>query len=482
MQKKSKTLLNLIIAAAIFVILKLLLPTDSGLTPQGANVIAIFIATIYLWLTEGVGWTSLLSLAGLAMSGIATPTNIWQISWGNYIIIFSITVMMINSAVEECGLAKHFALWFITRRAVKNKPYLFIAFFLLADMILSFFMGLIAITAIFMALAESICRDLGYTKDDKFTRVLYLGILWISVVGFGATPIGHSVPLTVMGLIEASTGQAVPVLKYMMVGVPFAIIFFIIMMLVFKFVIKPDCSKFVNYDIEAQRAEMKPITKEGKIVAAIFIGVIICWVFPDLGKYFAPAVASYISKLSVVVPSLLAVVLLCVIKVDNKPLMSLGRALTKVSWISVVFMATVNAVGSCIQMQSGGISTFLQNLCAPLATSVPAGAIALVAMLLVLVITNFISCTVAATMIYSAFIPVLLAMPGNTVSIMGLGVMIAILADTAFMTPSANPASPLIFGSGNITMRDGMVYGGLMMVASYIVCLVAIWPLAQVVF
>lgn len=482
MKKSGKTILHLVIAAGIFGILKLILPTDTGLTAPGANVIAIFIATIYLWLVEGVAWPSLLSLACLAMSGIATPTNIWQISWGNYIIIFSITVMMINSAVEECGLAKHFALWFITRKAVKNRPYAFIALFLLADMILSYFMGLIAIVAIFMALAESICRDLGYGKDDKFTRCLYLGILWISVVGFGATPIGHSVPLTVMGLVEASLGEAIPVFKYMMVGVPFSIIFFVIMMLVFRFVIKPDCSKFVNYDIDAQRAEMKPITKEGKIVAGIFIGVIICWIFPDLGKYFAPAVASYISKLSVVVPSLLAVVLLCVIQVNDKPLMSLGKALTKVSWISVVFMATVNAVGSCITMQSGGISTFLENLCAPLAASIPAGAIALVAMLIVLVITNFMSCTVAATMIYSAFIPVLLAMPGNTVSIMGLGVMIAILADTAFMTPSANPSSPLIFGSGNITMRDGMSYGGLMVIASYIVCAIAIWPLAQLVF
>lgn len=83
---------------------------------------------------------------------------------------------------------------------------------------------------------------------------------------------------------------------------------------------------------------------------------------------------------------------------------------------------------------------------------------------------------------YSAFILVLIAMPGNTIPVMGLGVMIAILTDTAFMTPSANPSCPLIFGSGYITMGEGVKYGGIMVALSFIVAITLIWPLACLVF
>ena len=59
MNKQQK---HLIIAVIVGALIYFLLPEANGLTKQGISMLAVFIPTIYLWLTCGTGWTSLFSV------------------------------------------------------------------------------------------------------------------------------------------------------------------------------------------------------------------------------------------------------------------------------------------------------------------------------------------------------------------------------------------------------------------------------------
>lgn len=479
---KDKVKLHLLVALMIFSLVKWILPVNSGLTPAGASIIAIFIASIYMWLTIGTVWPSMLSLAAIVMTNITTAKEIWQISWGSYIIVYLMTMMMINCAISKSGLTRHMALWFVTRKIVKNRPYVFMGMFLLACLLLTFIMDMVPVLIVFISLAEQICAELGYNKNDKFFKSLFLGMMGLNIVGYGATPIGHAVPLAVFIVVETALGVNISYIKYMLVGIPFALAFYIIVMLVIRFLIRPDVSRFSNYDLEAKRSEIKSLTKRGKVVLVIFISMIFLWLFPELGKSLLPEIADYVSRMSIVVPALLALVLLCIIRIDGNPLLDINDALANVSWGMLIFMATINAISGCISMEASGIAEFLENLFRPVAEKIPPSLIVGVGLLMAIALTQLMTNALTGIIIFAAFSPILMSLPETIDMTLPFGCLLIMVVSVAFLTPASNPCAPMIFSKGYVDMKDSLKYGSAMIFLAYFAALFLIWPWAQFVF
>lgn len=77
-------------------------------------------------------------------------------------------------------------------------------------------------------------------------------------MGYAATPIAHTVAIIVMGLVESYTGVTISMLDYMKVGVPSTIVLGILSFLVFRFIVRPDVSKFMAYDPAANGGKAEP--------------------------------------------------------------------------------------------------------------------------------------------------------------------------------------------------------------------------------
>jgi sodium-dependent dicarboxylate transporter 2/3/5 len=130
--KNIHLLIAAILAVALYFILSQPVCLDMGLTTIGASTLAIFIATIYLWITYGTGWISLLSIGLLGFTGIAPANTILANSFGNSTTVIVIGTLMLCVALEETGVAKLIANWFISRKFVENRPYMFFAMFLIS--------------------------------------------------------------------------------------------------------------------------------------------------------------------------------------------------------------------------------------------------------------------------------------------------------------------------------------------------------------
>ena len=480
--KKNKNI-HILIAVIIYFVMNFILGrcTDMGITAAGASTLSLFIATIYTWITYGTGWVSMLSIGLLAFTGIAPAATIMANSFGNSTTVICIGTMVLCVALEENGVTKIIADWFITRNVVKNRPYMFIFMFLLANLVICYFMEATAVMIIFVALAHNILEELGYTKDDKFSKAIYLGVLWITCIGNGATPIGHPVPLLMLNSGAKITGVNPSWLKYMAIGIPLSLVTLLITILIFKFILKPDCSKYSAYDVDARRANMDKLSTEGKISLIVYVALIVVWLAPDTIGKLIPAVGTVLSAVGSSIPSLIATAIVCAITVKGKPVLKYETAVKSVSWSTIIFIACIFLYASAFNMESGGIKVFLQTLVAPITTSLSPWLLAAVFIFFVIFVTNFASNGVTGTIGILVGVPAMLAVfPLG--SVVGYTVMVAILCNMGIATPGGS-------GFVAIAQKDEVIGGGetlkyslLLIVLMYVASLFVFWPIAQAIF
>jgi len=482
MKTKSRSI-HILIAVIIFVVMRLILGncTGMGITLEGASALALFISTIYIWLTYGSGWTSMMSIALLGLTGVAPAATIMANSFGNSTAVICIGTLILCVALEENGVTKLLANWFITRKVVSKRPYMFLLMFLLANLVITYFMEATAVGIIFWALAKSILDSLGYTREDKFAKCMYLGVLWVTCVGNGATPIGHPVPLLMLSSMEKITGVAASWLKYMAIGIPLSLVTLGLTILIIKLVIRPDCTKFDAYDVIERRKELQPLTRKGKISLAVYLALIVVWLLPDFIGGILPGVGATLSALGSSLPSLIAVAVVCAITVGGEPVLKYETAVKKIHWSTVIFIACIFLYASVFSMASSGINVFLKTLVAPVANSLSSGAMAAVFLLFVIFVTNFCSNGVTGIIGITVCVPVLLSVaPLGFVT--AYGVLVAILCNMGIATPGGSGFVALAQKDGYISGGETMKFSLLLIAFMYVAVMLIFWPIAKMIF
>lgn len=88
--------IHILIAVALGLLCFFGIAPANGITPIGVNVLAVTVATLYLWLTVGTDWTSLLFMGMLIMTGAMTANQVWAGSMGHFSVITMIVFMILN--------------------------------------------------------------------------------------------------------------------------------------------------------------------------------------------------------------------------------------------------------------------------------------------------------------------------------------------------------------------------------------------------
>ena len=480
----SKESKHFLIGVGIF-LLCLLIPAENGLTQVGVQTLALLITTIYYWLFIDMGWSSVLALVGMALIGsIGAPAAVFAGSIGQNTCIFATYIIIINHAMADNGVTERIAFWFLTRKIAKNRPWMFITMFFMSAWVIGLIMDQTALMIVYLTFIDSITKAVGSEKGEGFGKVLTMGSLACICAGYFGTPFAHAVPIVMIGMIKNLTGVDISLLRYVMLGIPFTFLFFICVVLVSRFLVKPDVSKLKGYDAEKARAALPPLSKEAKAVTFSFIFCVVSWLFPDVFKSVFPTASAYVKSMMSAVPTMLAVVSLCIISVNKetkKPVLNLGKSLSKVPWTVITFMGTITAFSTCITSENTGINVFLSNLFAPIAAGIPPFGLVMFGLAGTVILTNFISNVVSQTIFYTLLAPIFLANPNFGISAVALGVMLTFMANTAIMTPPATGPTPYVYSSGYVTTKDGFTYGGPLVLCSYILALL-FWPLANMLF
>ena len=472
----SKDALHTAAAIIIGILIKMLLPASDGLTELGVRALSVLVPTIYVWLTVSTGWTTIVAMCGLIMTGVLTYSATWQGVLAASACMIIITCIPLNVALQETGVIKAIVSWFISRKFVEGKPFAFMAMFLGSATIIGFFFQSVTLAIIFCTLGQQVCSDLGYKKGDAFYNVLILGVLWVSVITNGATPIAHAVPVILMTLLETNTQIVLTYGQYMSVGIPAAFVLLGVYLACAKYLWKVDTSLYKNYDAK-KMANTEPLGKAGKFTFILFILVVVTWLFPDVFAGILPEAAAYVKGIGIATPAVFAIALLCLVQFDGKPAGNFNKLFSTIPLPTVIFTGFVTLFGSVVGMESTGIQVWLQTIFSPVTAGLSPLVMVIICIAGVYIVTSFISNTVAIIVFYSISVAIMLGMGMNVIPYV---VLLGITGNLGALTPSASPNAGYFYGNF-FEIKDVAKYNLSYIAISCIVLLAVVYPYANII-
>ena len=484
MTKTEKEVIFTIIAFLIIAIF-FLAPAPSGLSADGMKVLGIFIGILFLWITVGIGWPSLLCLAALAfVPSLGVKTSL-QTSFGNETFASLLFTFMFTYAFSQTGYVKKIALGFVTSKFARKSPWTFAFCFFAAVIVIGCFMSPSVLYFVILPILEEIYNILGLKKGDKYASMLMIGLVFCTSLSSGMTPIAHVFPVLSMGVLKSIAGISINYGQYMLFAIPTGIIIFAIMMLVFRFIMRPS-TKGLNLkskEFDEMKKEVPKANRGEKTILAVFIFVIALWVLPSLLKSnsieWIANLFTWINDFGTAIPPLLGIILLSILKFEKKTLINLNESMVKgVSWPSIVMVSATLALGAAMTNESIGLTTYLSSLIAPITDGLSPMLLILLFALWAGLQSNVSSHMVTAQLVPTIAVPVALA-SGGALGAAAITAVIGLIASTGSAAPPAMPYVAVAGSSGWTDSSKLLKYGFLMMVVIILVASFIGYPLAN---
>jgi len=466
----------------VILVLSIVLTPLEPLTHLGMKTLGVFLFTVLWWISVGLGFSSFLCIALFAITGVMTSDEALASSLGSWLPVFLIACFGLTEAISHSGFSRRFALWFITRPFVAGHPWMLVAMLLLSCTIMGSMMSSTVTTIIFMSIAVPMLEALGYKKGDDLAAMLIMGIGWASAASALITPIGHGANLMCMEWIYRDTGYFMSFPGWLAVGIPMGLLVYLLLMVVFRYVVRPDVAKISGAATEFVRTEagkLGPVKIEEKLSLGVFFVVVLAWMLPGTANGILPEVAGYLKNIGFVVPAIVGSVLLCLIRVRNEPLLTFRRWMAGTEWGSVILCAAIMAIGSVIGKPETGIPDFLASIIQPI-MGAPFIIVVFVGILWVILQTNIMSNIVSATLVYTVMMPAVVAAGvGNAAA---LGYTIFAGCHYAFVLPSATTVTAIVVGSGWVPVKFMARYGIIMIIPTILLFAFVCYPFASFIY
>ena len=127
---KNKKTIHFLIAILLDVLISLLVPATNGLTDIGVRAIGAAVATVYLWTFVATDWTSIFAALLFAIAGVMPFATL--LTTGAVPVLLIITMSAITIPLSRTGFIARVINWFVTRKILRGRPWLFFAFYFAA--------------------------------------------------------------------------------------------------------------------------------------------------------------------------------------------------------------------------------------------------------------------------------------------------------------------------------------------------------------
>lgn len=449
------------------------LPVPNGLSFSGLFVLVIFIGALFLWMTMGIDWPSLWVLLMLMLVPNLSVNEVLRSSFGNQTFAFLLFTFVLTYALSKTEFIKRVALKFVSMRYAQKSVWHLTLSFLVSVLVLGSVMSPTVLFFVMYPILEEIFRVINVDKGDGIGKMMIMGLVLVTSLSSGITPIAHVFPVLSMSAYTSVTGIAISYTSYMLFAIPFGILVFILMLSVLRLKYSKDIASF-NNEISLN-LDMPSVTRQEHIIVLVFSLVVFMWVAPDLLSVIP--FMSYIKALGTSVPPLIGVVVLAIVTVDGLPLLNINEAMVKgVSWPALIMTAATLALGSAMTHPDIGLVSFI--------TSSMSFVQGLSNVLLIVIFvawasiqSNLSSHMVTAQLVASVAVPVFLSVVGlNAAAIASL---IGFLASIGSATPPSMPYVAFAVSSQWTTPKDMVSVGIWVMVVVIVLSVVVGYPLAN---
>ena len=467
------------------------LPALAPITPAGMTALGIFIGLVFLWTTVDVMWPLFPAMVIFGTVYKDLFPNSWQSvgiyeaaqqSFGNWVTLFILFCLVLCVALEECGIIRRIALWFLSTRFARKGPRAFSFSLLLSTLVIGMFLDATPTQSFMLSIAYELYDEMDYDAGEDWPKYMVMGITYTSAIAYAMTPIGHAIPLLILGILSGITGGVINFMAYMMICIPVGLILFLLVCGYIFFVIKPDTTKVAEYDLEKLDSIRpgKMDTRE-KRIAGVSLALVILWVVPGLLSLFAPqsAICAFFNRHSSLMPLVLAVGALGIIRADGRPLLELKHGFARVNWQPVVLLAGIMMSSSALSAAGTGINDFIKVNLFPLIDGFSPWMVIGLICVLSCVLTNFLANGAVGAVFTTAGAALAMEMGMNPLYV---GVAVCFGANMAYLFPSSFVPVAVAYSSPWCGGKTMLKNGPVAMLLSCIVMVLLIYPLCTLVY
>ena len=303
--KERKEWLYLVLAVAVIVLSRVIGPVG-GLSADAVAVVGVFLGSLLLWITVSIDWPSLITLLALGLIPSVGFSKTFSGAFGNSTVAFLVFTFALVYPLSQTNFVRRCTVYFITNPIARRGPWSFICFLLAAVTFMGLFVSPSVLFVAFMPFLEDIYRVLGVKKGGKTGNMMMMGTAFCISLSSGMTAIGHVWPTMAIGYYTAATGNDVNQFQYMAMGIPIGVLLIVLLILVFRFLYRPDDLQDLRPDRAMDlRGTVPAADLKEKIILATMALTVVLWVGPSLIQESLPEVYALINGWSTAMPPLL---------------------------------------------------------------------------------------------------------------------------------------------------------------------------------
>lgn len=456
------------------------LPPFGGITPLGMSILGIFIGMLYGWIFIEIIWPSLLGILALMLTGALTPVETLNRSFGDPVVQLSFFIFVFCATIEHYGLSRFVSIWFITRKFISGRPWLFTYMLLGSIFILGGLTSASPATIIGWTILYGICETCGYKKGEAYPTMMIFGIAFAAQLGMSLIPFKQAA-LTVFGAFEnMSGGFAIDYGKYMILALFVCALTLLVFIALGKFVFKPDIKKLLDLDISQICAgESLKLNRMQKIILGFLSLLIVLMLAPGILPD-AFVLTRFLRSLGNTGIVILVVTIMMIVRIDNKPVINFKLMTDKgVIWNVVILLAVIQPLTYVMTKPESGITQFLATLMQPLFDLATPSSFTLIIGLISLLLCQIMNNAAAGI----ALAPVVLSYCQTTGASPALPmIMIVLSIHLAFLTPAASPSAAMMHANDWANEMAIWKTAPLVILASWLIVVAILTSLGALLF
>lgn len=462
------------------------IPAGGGITPIGMKVLGAFLGMVYLWSLVDTLWPSLLGLlviglSGFAGEGIQGMRATMMTAFGQDTVLITIFAMILFGTLYEVGATHYIANWFLTRKAISGRPYVFLTIFYMGCFVLSALISPIASLIMLWPITLAIMATIGVERCDNFWPYFFVGMFLVSTLGQPFFPF-LGAQLIVVSAFQQMSGMTVPYLPYMAFN---AIMTFLIMatyILVIKFIIRPDVSKVkaVDADVIRTQNQLPAMDVRQKLMLILLPIYITLLLLPSFLPKTLPVIKT-LDSLGTLGITMTCCVVFCILRYAGGPILNFKEvAYHQFNWGIYFMIAAAVYAANALSNDVTGIKVFLLETLDPMLGGRSEFVFIGLMFVFALLLTNFANNAAMAVVLMPVIIAFCAQMGINPMPVaMGVSMMVFV----AMLTPSASPHAGMMWGRKDIyTTGDILKIGLPCCILSLVYYIVIGYPLAKILF
>jgi len=464
----------------IIMLLTCLLDPPSGMSAAAFKTAGLAFWMASWWVSEVVPIpaTALLPLVISPLVEIS-PIKAVAAPYAHPLIFLFLGGFLISIAMERWGLHRRIALK--TMLHAGTKPSFQILAMMLVTAFLSMWMSNTATAVMMLPIALSITHLVkdSTPENDGFGKALLLSIAYGASIGGIATLIGTPPNALMAAYLSDSYHIEIGFAQWMLVGLPLSIILLgLCWVWLTKFAYKVDSVKTDDSSVSTKEIFKEQLDALGTMQRAEK-GVLFVFVFAALSWIFRPLLTDVtglkISDTGIAIAAALLLFVLPANKGENVKILD-WKSASQVPW--GVLLLFGGGLTLAAQIKTSGLADVIAKMIEG-ASAIPLVMSVLVVVTLITFLTEITSNTATAAGFLPLLGPVAESITGTPLAWV---IPAAIACSCAFMMPVATPPNAIVFGSGQIEMRDMIKAGFALNIMAIIVTAIITMTIAARVF